>query len=324
MSILVTGPTGAIGQYIVEHGLVQDIKFRVLALPETLHRVSYRNQVEIVPGGLEDDDAVAEAVKGVDTIFHTAFLAPPPQRDVEEMRDVNVRGTQRLLEMSAGRVRRFVFVGSVTVYTPHRTPDMWPVRANAPRRAHGNEQLTAYGQTMIDAEDLVFEAHARYGMEYTIIRPTIVCGRSARFAEMVISTLMRDPNAAEGLDALWGTMQWVHGVDVARATLAAAQSPNCKNEVFILAGTEPVTSHTLLSLLWDITKRGEENPFRAPAEANRPPLCKFDISKIQTAIGWKPLVPLRQCLEEILGRYEFYSSTSLGMPKQSDLKGLEL
>src|SRR5262245_45273603 len=183
MTVLLTGPTGAVGQYVIEQGLVRGLKLRVLALPETMHRVPQRNQLEIIPGDLGNDDAIAEAVRDIDTIFHTAVLSPPPARSIEEMTSVNTHGTRRLLEASAGRIRRFVFVSSVTVYTPHRTPDTWPVRAEAPRLAHGNAQLTAYGQSLIDAEDLVFEASKRYGMEYTIIRPTVVCGRSARFAE---------------------------------------------------------------------------------------------------------------------------------------------
>jgi nucleoside-diphosphate-sugar epimerase len=316
MTVLLTGPTGAVGQYLIEQGLVGSMKLRVLALPETLHRVPQRNQLEIIPGDVNNDDAIAEAIRDVDTIFHTAVLSPPPARSVPEMTSVNTYGTRRLLEASAGRIRRFVFVSSVTVYTPHRTPDTWPVRAEAARLAHGNAQLTAYGQSLIDAEDLVFEACERYGMEYTIIRPTVVCGRNARFAEMVLSSLMRDPSNAEGLDAMWGTMQWVHGVDVARAALLASESPAAKDEAFIVAGNEAVNSAILLSQVWEITHmNGEPNPFAEMAEATRPPLCKFDTSKIADCLGWRPLITLRACLEELLGRYEFHSSASLGMPR---------
>ncbi|MGA7386145.1 MAG: hypothetical protein WBW81_16050, partial [Methylocella sp.] len=67
MTILITGPTGPVGQYILEQALVADEPVRVLAQPETLHRVPYRNQITVVPGTLEDDEALAGAVRSADT-----------------------------------------------------------------------------------------------------------------------------------------------------------------------------------------------------------------------------------------------------------------
>ena len=324
MTLLITGPTGPVGQYILEQALVADDPVRVLALPETLHRAPYRNQITVVPGSLEDGDALAEAVQSADTVYHAATIAPPPLRSPEDLYRTNVEGTRRLLEACAGDIRRFVLISTVTVFTPHPTPDTWPVRAEAPRLAHGNAQLAAWGQSMIEAEDLVLQASARYGMEYTILRPTVVCGRSAKFAESVIGELMRNPDRAEQLNTAWGTMQWIHGVDVARAALIAGRHPAARNESFILAGTEIVTTFSLLAALWEITHMaGGDNPFGYMAEARRPPLRKFDINKIRQAIGFTAEATVRQCLDELMGRYEFYSSDSLKMPKVPDSLQIE-
>lgn len=324
MTILITGPTGPVGQYILEQALVADEPIRVLAQPETLHRVPYRNQITVVPGCLEDDEALAEAVSSADTVYHVATVAPPPQRDPVEMRRTNVDGTRRVLEACAGDIKRLVLVSTVTVFTPHPTPDTWPVRAEAPRQAHGNAQLAAWGQSMIDAEDLVSEASERYGMEYTILRPTVVCGRIAKFATSVVTTLMRAPEHAEQLSAAWGTMQWVHGVDVARAALIAGRHPAARNETFIVAGTEIVTAFSLLETLWEITHmEGGDNPFSGLAKERRPPLRKFDTDKIQNALGFTAQATVRQCVEELLGLYEFYSSASLKMPQPPGALELE-
>jgi nucleoside-diphosphate-sugar epimerase len=324
MTLLITGPTGPIGQYILEQALVADEPVRVLALPETLHRVPYRNQITVVPGGLEDSEALAEALQSVDTVYHAATIAPPPVRSPEDLRRTNVDGTRRVLEACAGDIKRFVLISTVTVFTPHPTPDTWPVRAEAPRLAHGNAQLSAWGQSMIDAEDLVFEASARYGMEYTILRPTVVCGRTAKFAESVVTGLMRNPQQAEQLNAAWGTMQWVHGVDVARAALSAGRHPAARNETFIVAGDEIVTTFSLLAELWEITHmEGGDNPFGYLAVERCPPLRKFDIDKIRNAVGFTAEASVRQCLEELLGRHEFYSSDSLAMPKSPGLLQIE-
>jgi nucleoside-diphosphate-sugar epimerase len=324
MTLLITGPTGPVGQYILEQALVADEPVRVLALPEALHRVPYRNQITVVPGSLEDDEALAEALYSVDTVYHAATIGPPPQRTPEEMMRTNVDGTRRLLQACAGDIKRFVLISTVTVFTPHRTPDTWPVRAEADRLAHGGPQLAGWGQSMIDAEDFVLEASERYGMEYTILRPTVVCGRTAPFAESVVRDLMRNPDRAEQLNTAWGTMQWVHGVDVARAALIAGQHEAARNETFIVAGTEIVTAFSLLAELWDITHMaGEDNPFTELAREKRPPLRKFDIEKLRDAIGFTAEASVRNCLEELLGRYEFYSAASLKMPPEAGLLQLD-
>jgi nucleoside-diphosphate-sugar epimerase len=324
MTILITGPTGAIGHYVLEQVLAGDDKVRVLALPETLHRLPYRNQIETIPGAFEDDVALVDAVTGVDVVYHTATMSPPPVRRHEEMWRLNAEGTRRLLEACAGEVRRFVFMSSVNVHTPHRTPSTWPLRASADRLAHGNAQLIAYGEAMIAAEDYVFEASARYGMEYTILRPTTVCGRSARFAEMLIGDLMRNPDRAEPLNRIWGTMQWIHGSDVARAAIIAASHECAKNGAFIVAGTEPMTIFSLLAELWNLTHADAYNPFTEAAEANRPPCGKFDTETIQTALGFVPLISLQDCLAQLLGRYEFFTAASLDLPPMQSPVEFEL
>jgi nucleoside-diphosphate-sugar epimerase len=324
VTVLITGPTGAVGQYVVEHALKADEQVRVLAMPHTLHRLPYRNRIEIVPGSLDNDDALAEAVAGVDIVFHTAVIAPPPNLAPEDMQHVNTLGTRRLLEACAGDVGRFVFVGSVNVFTPHVTPDTWPVRDNAPRLAHGNPALVALGQSLIDAEDFIFEAHSRYGMPYAILRPTVVCGRTARFAELTLRQLMRNPDQADRTNRMWGVMQWVHGIDVARAALLAARDEAAANECFIVAGNEPVTAYSLLAEVWDITNPLDHNPFAEGAAANTPPFCKFDIGKIQELLGFAPEIPLRQCLAELLGRYDFFSAASLSLPSRPSVLEFEL
>ncbi len=70
---------------------------------------------------------------------------------------------------------------------------------------HWAHRASPTAQKLIEAEDLVFEASARYGMEYTILRPTLVCGRTAKFAESVVSALMRllaSNGALEGSSAM--------------------------------------------------------------------------------------------------------------------------
>ena len=159
---------------------------RVLSLPDSMHRCNFRDRIEMVLGDLSDPIALEEAVEGVDVVFHAAVIAPPPARRPEDLWAVNFHGTKHLLEHCANRVKRFVFLSSNNVYTPHRSPAMWPVHDDALREAHGNAQQLVLGETLIAAEDLLFEAGDKGEIEYAILRPTQVAGRKCPFIEQII------------------------------------------------------------------------------------------------------------------------------------------
>lgn len=320
MKALVTGPSGPSGQYVVEHLLTTPTSIRVLALPETLHRVPFRSEIEIIPGCVEDDVAVAEALDGVDFVYHTATVMPPPRRAPEDMMSVNSAGTRRLLEAAADRVKRFVFISTVSVYAPHDNPDSWPVKDDSDRALHGNPQLQAYAKSMIAAEDAVLQAHREHGLEYTILRPTMVLGRNARFADQLIGSLLKNPQQIESLHTRVGTMQWVHGIDVARAAHLAAENPAAANEVFIVAGPDSITCFDLLSHLWTlINPHDPDNPFEADALKHRAQRNKFDYGKLQRALGYQPTTSIPQCLMEVIGRLEFFSSAGIRLPQRPRL-----
>jgi NAD(P)-dependent dehydrogenase (short-subunit alcohol dehydrogenase family) len=130
---------------------------------------------------------------------------------------------------------------------------------------------------------------------------------------------MRNPDRAGQINDLMGPLQWVHGIDVARAALLAGNDERARNETFIVAGSECTTTFGLLALAWDISRPSEANPFRVSAEAKQPPRRKIDTSKIEEVLGFKPTVSLRQSVEEIVQGKEIpvkASSTVTPRPSQ--------
>lgn len=315
MKVLVTGPSGAVGQYVLEVMMTTGYDVRVFVLPDAMHRINFRDRIEMVPGELSDRQALAEAVDGVDMVFHSAVIGPPPSRRPEDLKAVNVDGTRNLLEACAGNVERFIFTSSNNVYTPHRSPAMWPLRDDAPREAHGSAQQAAAGESLIAAEDLVFEAAARGDIDYTILRPTQVAGRKCPFIEQMIISILRESDNLEMQRRMWDMMQWVHGSDIGRAATLVATDARARNECFIVSGDEPVTIYDVQATMWDVMNFGQtDNPHRAQARANNMGLPKFSSDKLKS-LGWVPEVGVQQCIAEVLGRLEFYASTAIKMPE---------
>ena len=124
MKYLVTGGAGFIGSHIVQGLLEQNMDVRVLDNFSSGKRENLQNlDVDIIEGDLRDALKVADAVKGIDIIFHeAAFVSVPESMEKpQECFDVNVAGTSTLLEAArkAG-VKRVVIASSAAVYGDFR------------------------------------------------------------------------------------------------------------------------------------------------------------------------------------------------------------
>lgn len=312
--VLVTGATGPAGQYILERLMTTNHDVRVLALPDSMHRLNFRDRIEVIPGHLGDPQSLREAVNGVEILFHAALISPPPVLSPERMMEVNARGTAALVTAAADQVRRFVLVSSNNVYTPHRSPAVWPLRDDALRMAHGNAQQAALGESLIAAEDAVFDAAARGAFEHATLRPTVIAGRSAQFIDNMVTGILRGTANLDMQRRMWDMMQWVHGTDLSRAALLVAEHPDAANGCFLVAGDTPVTIYDVQAMLWELMNVGRSgNPHLDIAARNNIGLPKFDPARLR-ALGWAPQTGMRECLMESLGRLEFHSHASLRLP----------
>lgn len=119
MKAFVTGGTGFIGSRLVRR--LRERGDDVVALVRSPAKATeLREQgVELVEGDLASEQAIRDAVRGCDAVFHVAAVykvgIPASQRD--DMWDSNVRGTERVLgaAIEAG-VPRIVYVSTVGVF----------------------------------------------------------------------------------------------------------------------------------------------------------------------------------------------------------------
>jgi dTDP-glucose 4,6-dehydratase len=151
---------GFIGSHFVEALAREDAQVRAFArynsrndygwledlAPELLERV------EIFRGDLCNPEAVANALEGVDTVFHLGAVIPIPYSYLHprEFVETNVVGTLNVLEAGrrAATVRRIVHTSTSEVYgTPERVPisEMHRLRPQSPCAASkvGADQMAA-------------------------------------------------------------------------------------------------------------------------------------------------------------------------------------
>lgn len=170
---LVTGASGFVGRHLVERLRARGVD--VLAT-DVVERGGCRRL------DVTDASALAEAVDGVDTVFHAASIVQTKASGREKVFAVNVGGTEKLLRACRAKgVPRFVHVSSASVV--YRGRDIEGGDESLP---YGRGQAP-YADSKIEAEQRVLEANGR-GLATCAIRPHIVFGPGdTRFLPNVIA-----------------------------------------------------------------------------------------------------------------------------------------
>src|SRR5262245_32486588 len=123
MHVVVTGGTGYLGSHAV--AALTSAGHRVRVLARSPDRISAALEphgidgVETVSGDVTDPVAVGRALAGADAVLHAASVFSMDTRRADEMRSVNVRGTEVVL----GTARRLgldplVYVSSELALLP--------------------------------------------------------------------------------------------------------------------------------------------------------------------------------------------------------------
>lgn len=152
----VTGASGMVGRRIVEKLLDRGYQIRVLT------RRPYRSKsVRVFMGSLGDNLLLDEFINGADMVFHCAAEL----NDESKMREVNVDGTKRIIELiEKHRVKYFCYLSSAGVVG--RTSQICVDEATPCR------PQSTYERTKLEAENLA--GRKINGCNTIILRPTNV------------------------------------------------------------------------------------------------------------------------------------------------------
>ena len=223
---LVTGATGFVGSHLVERLLQDDVDVACLAR-RTSDRVWIRDlPVTTHVATLDQADALAAAMEGVDTVFHVAGLTRARTR--EAYLAVNADGTRRLIEAvrAAGRtLRRFVYVSSLAAAGPAPGPE--PLNETDPPHP-----IDGYGESKLAAERIVQAAAG--DMPITIIRPPAVYGpRDTNFLPL-FRTASRF-RTVPLIGRKTSRISFVHVTDLVDGIALAAADPAGEGQTYFIA-----------------------------------------------------------------------------------------
>jgi UDP-glucose 4-epimerase len=174
MRILVTGGAGFIGSHLIDR-LVRDRAGSVVVL-DNLARGRLKNlelsrdAVEFIEGDIRDREAVRNAIRGADLVYHLAAQSSVmgAVTDLEYSFSTNVVGTFNLLQAACDNgVKRLVFTSSREVYGDPASLPVPETAALNPKNSYGASKAAAefYCRVFRDC-----------GLETSILRLTNVYG----------------------------------------------------------------------------------------------------------------------------------------------------
>jgi UDP-glucose 4-epimerase len=246
-TILVTGGAGFIGSHLTE-ALVADNDVRVLddlsgGCPENVPE-----QAELLVGDVREESALAEAMDGVDLVFHEAAVVSvghsvdaPVETD-----ETNASATLALLEQARKEDARVVLASSAAIYGQPETVPIPESHPKSPASPYGVTKLTAdqYAQIYAELYDLPTVA-LRY---FNVYGPRGGGDYSGVIRVFTEQALADDPITVEGDGGQ--TRDFVHVRDVVRANLRAATTDHV-GEAFNVGTGEYVSIADLAAAIRD-------------------------------------------------------------------------
>jgi dTDP-glucose 4,6-dehydratase len=302
-TVLVTGAGGFIGSHLVE-ALVREgqrvrafVRYNGRADAGSLRHVpaDVRADVELVFGDLRDAQAVLEAARGVEAIYHLGALIGIPYSYVHprETVDSNVTGTLNVLDAARERgVARVVHASTSEVYGTAQTV---PIGEEHPLQGQ-----SPYSASKIGADMLAESYHRAFGVPVVTIRPFNTYGPRQSMRAVIPTVAVQ---ALRGdvvrLGSLTPTRDLSFVSDTVDGFLRAGRTPGIEGRVMNLARDEEISIGALAEKIVAIVGRPvriETEPARlrpAPSEVMR---LRGDSTLARRLLGWAPDVSLEEGL----------------------------
>lgn len=324
--ILVTGGAGYIGCVLVGELLAKGESVR---LYDKLYfgdagLNKYREKVDVVQGDLRYFDP--KALDGIDAVVHLAGLSNDPTAEFNPRanHEMNTVATGVLAKACKERgIKRFTFASTCSIYDRGLFAEdvLYNEDSEVAPRA-------AYAVSNYEAENILLEMCDEKFCP-VILRQGTVYGFSPRMRyDLVVNTFLRDAITKGALTVHCGGEMWrplVDVSDVAKAHICCVEAPEEKvrGQIFNLS----FKNYRILELAHWVREALKD---RLKLEINvdyshyKARSYRVSAQKIETTLGFKPIVPVKESVESMIQKIYEYGYTDFLHPRYYNIEWMTL
>jgi nucleoside-diphosphate-sugar epimerase len=324
--ILVTGGAGYIGciavRQLLDKGEAVRVYDKLYFGDDGLSDV--RDKIELVQGDIRTFDA--EVLDGCDAVIHLAGLSNDPTAEFNPKanEEINTRGTEVVAKACKAKgIRRFINASTCSIYDlGFYAPDFL--------RDEDSEvkPRAAYAVSNYEAEQLLLEmADDRFCP--VILRQGTVFGWSPRMRyDLVVNTFVRDAIAKGVLTVHCGGEMWrplVEVTDLCRVYIACVEAPDdaVHGKLFNVVGK----NYRILELAhWvrEALKPVKRVEIEVDYTTYKTRSYRVSGERIQSVLGVKPLVGVKESVEQMLRNIEEHHQMDLYNPRYYNIEWMTL
>ena len=310
-TVLVTGAGGFIGSHLVDALVAKGCQVRAFVRYTSTgthgwidgFRDDIKQQIKIIAGDLRDSDAVRDAIKGCDVVFHLGALIGIPYSYIHprEYVDTNIVGTTNVLVgCREHQVARVVVVSTSEVYG---TAQYVPIDEKHPKVGQ-----SPYAASKIAADMLAESFYRSFGLPVTIIRPFNTYGpRQSQRAIIptIILQLLRSETIALG--ATSPTRDLTYVTDTVAGIIRGAEVNDVVGMTINLGSGAEISIGKLAEQIAALIGRNlniKQDADRVRPEASEVARLVSNNSLAQQVLLWRPLVPIEQGLRQTIDWFQ--------------------
>ncbi|MCK4830654.1 SDR family NAD(P)-dependent oxidoreductase [bacterium] len=317
--VLVTGAGGFIGSHLTEKLL--NLGANVIAFVRYNSRndqgalellaPEVKEKVEIIMGDLRNSEALRDATKEIDMVFHLGALIAIPYSYLQprEVIETNVIGTLNVLSAAkVANARKVIHTSTSEVYG---TAQYVPIDEKHPLQGQ-----SPYSASKIGADKIAESFYKSYGLPVAIIRPFNTYG-PRQSARAVIPTIISQTlsNDRVYLGSSHPTRDLTYVEDTVNGFIKIAESEKSIGEVINIGSNSEISIGKLADKILSLV--GKKIEIISDLKRVRPQDSEVerllaDNAKAQRLIGWKPMVSLdeglRRTIEWIKDNLERYKT----------------
>ena len=226
MKIFVTGATGFIGKNLIPRLITEGYQVTAFVLPNDHHaNILELGDVKVREGDIRNPISIYDALKDCEAVIHLAAVQESNDPEINEA--VNFKGVKNIIDVCMEKkCRRLIHLSSIaTCY----------------------QEKNYYGIAKEKGDKLVQDS----GLDYTILRPTLVYGRDCH--QGPFHTFLGLVNKLPGVVPLVGNgkalKQPVHVDDVVSAILLALKSTKSIGKYYDVSGGDVIPVEEMVSLI---------------------------------------------------------------------------